>query len=204
MCSMPVCQACIIKASFGKRDKDTFPNRRRSLGVECFNSGNPHREISLNCEEGFIRTYYLMRTECVCTAKDGHLCLRCKTKQNSKLYSGNKQCYGIGCSRLEQDSFGGRVCLWCDLPLPRERSRAESRRNNDSRHLLARRHSSCDQSPEEEAEDDIIDNAEPEAIGIPSCFTSPAPESTPSPRKAIVVIYDPFGNTRRREVERVS
>lgn len=204
MCSMPVCQACIIKASFGKRDENTFPNRRRSLCVECFNSGNPHQETSLNDEEDFFQISYFMRTECICTAKDGHLCLRCKTKQNSKLDSGNKQCYGIGCSRSEQDGFGGRVCLWCDLPLPRERSRAESRRDYDSRHLLARRHSSYDQYPEEEAEDDITDNAEPETIGTLSCFNSSASERTPSPRKAKVSVSDRFEDARRREVERVS
>ena len=156
ICSMPVCQACIIKASFGKRDENTFPNRRRSLCVECFNLGNPHQETSLNGEEDFIQTSYFMRTECICTAKDGHLCLRCKIKQNSKLDSRHKQCCGIGCSRSELDGFGGRVCLWCDSPLPRERSRAESRRDYDSRHLLARKHSSYDQSREEGAEDDII------------------------------------------------
>lgn len=204
MCSMPVCQACVIKASFGKRDENTFPMRRRSLCVECFNSGNPHQETSLNGEEDLIQTSYFMRTECICTAKDGHLCLRCTTKQNSKLESRYKQCHGIGCSRLEPDGFGGRVCLWCDLPLPRELSRAESRRDYDSRHLHARKHSSYDRSPEEGAEDDIINNAEPETIGTLSYFTSSASERTPSPRKAKVVVYDRFEDARRREIERVS
>ena len=159
VCSMPVCQACIIKASFGKSSQNTFPNRIRSLCVECFNSGNPHQETSLNGEEAIIQTSYFRRTECICTAK-GHLCLRCKTKQNSKLDSRNSECYGTGCSRSEQDGFGGRVCLWCNLPLPRERSRAGSSRDYDSRHLFAPTHSSS------------------------------ASEGTPSRRKVKVVAYE--------------
>lgn len=153
MCSMPVCEACVIKASFAKRDENTFPNRIRSLCVDCFDSGNPHRETSLNGEGNHRQTSYLMRPECICTAKDGHLCLSCKLKHNSGADIKN-HCFGLGCSKSNIDCFGGRICLWCDLPLPRERSRAESRRDYDSRHLVARRHSSYDQIPEEGFDDE--------------------------------------------------
>lgn len=202
MCSMPVCEACVIKASFGKRDENTFPNRTRSLCVECFDSGHPHKETSLNGEENIILNSYSMRKECICTAKDGHLCLKCKTKQNSKLDIRNKQCYGIGCPKPKLDGFGGRVCLWCDLPLPRERSRAESRRDYDARHLLARTHSSYDQPPEEGAE--IIDPAEQEAIWASSPITSGASQRTTTPNKATAAAYDRFEEERRRTLEAVS
>lgn len=129
MCSMPVCEACIIKASFGKRGENTYPNRTRLLCVECFDSGNPHQKTLLSEGEKIVLTPYLMRTKCLCTAKDGHLCLRCKTKQNSNLDIRKDECYGIDCSKSKLAGRGGRVCLWCDLPLPRGCSRAESRRN---------------------------------------------------------------------------
>lgn len=201
-CSMPICEACIIKASFGKRDEKTFPNRTRSLCVECFDSGNPHQEASLKGEGNVILTSYHMRTECICTARDGHLCLRCKTKQNQRLDIRNNQCYGTGCSKSRSDGFGGRICLWCDLPLPPERSKAESRRDYDARHLLARTHSSYDRPTEEVAEDDIIDPAEQEAIWASSPFS--ASEMTTSQKQAKAAVYDRFEDERRRELERVS
>ena len=204
LCSMPVCEACIIKASFGKHDENTFANRTRSLCVECFDSGNSHQESSLNGEEKIVLTSSLIRTECICTARDGHLCLRCKTKQNSNVEIRTNQCYGIGCSKSKSDSFGGRVCLWCDLPLPRERSRAESRRDYDARHLLARTHSSYKQTAGEVAEDESIDSAEPETVRTSSPLTPPASERTSSPKKGKAVLYDPFEDERRRELERVS
>ena len=204
ICSMPICEACIIKASFGKRDENTFPNRIRPLCNECFNFGNSHRETALGGNENIIQTSYPMRTECVCTAKDGHLCLRCKTKQNAKLDGIKIQCFGMGCSKSKLDHFGGRVCLWCNLPLPRERSRAESRRDYDRRHLLARRHSSYGQSLKERPRIDVIDTAEQEAIWPSSSFTLSASARVPSPRKANVKDDDRFELARKQELERVS
>ena len=40
MCSMPVCEACIIRDSFSERDGGIFSNRTRSLCPECYNEGN--------------------------------------------------------------------------------------------------------------------------------------------------------------------
>ena len=205
MCSMPVCEACIIKNSFGKRDENTFPSRIRSLCVECFNVGNHHRETSLlDGKKGTTQTSYLGRTECTCTAKDGHLCLRCKTKQNSKLDCRENQCFGMGCSTSKTGDIGGRVCLWCNHPLPRERSRAESRRIYDARHLLARRHSSYNKSLAEGPETDVIATAEQEAIWASSGFTSSASARMPSPKKAKVKDDDTFEVARQQELQRVS
>ena len=201
VCSMPVCEACIIKASFGKRGENTFQNRTCSLCVECFGSGNSHQETLLDGEKNAAQNPHLVRTECICTAKDGHLCLRCKTKQNSKLNSKTNRCYGIGCSKSMLDGFGGRVCLWCDLPLPRERSRAQSRRDYDARHLLARSHSSYDRIPDGGVADNVIDSAEQDAIGASSVFTQSASRRT---KKTKVVAYNSFEDARKGELETVS
>lgn len=201
MCSMPVCEACIIKDSFGKRNENTFPNRTRSLCVECFDSGNPHQAATLYGEETATLPPYFMRTECVCTAKDGHLCLRCKTKQNLKLETRHNQCYGKGCSKSISDDSGGRVCIWCDLPLPRERSRAESRRDYDIRHLLARTHSSYDQSPEE---DTLLDFGEEEGVRTSATSASSASGMLTSTKKVKACAYDRFEDKRRQELEKVS
>ena len=201
MCSMPVCEACIIKASFGKRDENTFPNRTRSLCVECFDSGTPHQAAMFSGEEKIALPSYLMRGECVCTAKDGHLCLRCKTKQNSELETRHNQCYGQGCSKSILDDFGGRVCIWCDLPLPPERSRAESRRDYDIRHLLARTHSSYDQSPEEET---LLGFGEEEEVWASSTSTSSASGTMTPNKKVRAFAHDRFEAKRRQELEEVS
>ena len=201
MCSMPVCEACIIKASFGKRDENTFPNRTRSLCIECLNSRNSRRESLLKGQERNTRTPYVLCTECICTAKDGHLCLACKTKQNSDFRSSNNQCYI--CTESKSDGFGGRVCLWCNLPLPRERSRAESRRDYDARHLLACRFFSYDQ-PREEGADGITDPAVQEVVWASYAFTPPALERTISSKNAKIITRDRFEDARKRELEVVS
>lgn len=201
MCSMPVCEACIIKASFGKRDENTFPNRTRSLCVECFDSGTPHQAAMLNGEETVALPSYLMRGECICTAKDGHLCLKCKTKQNSELETRHNQCYGQGCSKSILEDFGGRVCIWCDVPLPRERSRAESRRDYDIRHILARTHSSYDQSPGEET---LLDLGGEEVVCASSTSTSSASGMKTPTKKVKAFAHDRFEAERRKELEEVS
>ena len=154
MRSMPICEACIIKASFGKRDDNTYPNRARSLCAESFKSGNPHQETLLSGER-IVLNSYLMCAEYVCIARDGHLCLKCKTKQNSKLDLRKDQCYGIGCLKSKLDGCGGCVYLRCDLPLPRERNRCET---------FTPTHSSYNQTLGKVAEDDVIDPTEQEAV----------------------------------------
>ncbi|MCJ1273604.1 hypothetical protein MMC21_001397 [Puttea exsequens] len=71
------------------------------------------------------------------------------------------QCYGEGCTIVKVGGFSGRVCLWCGLRLPGERSRAEARRDYDQRHLLARAHSSYERAPEDE---DLNDTYEQRAL----------------------------------------
>ena len=150
---MPVCEACIIKESFGKRDEKTFQHRTRTLCPDCYDSDNPHIEQTLKPEmKGKNAMHGLSETgsTCICTPKDGHLCLRCKIEQRSNLAVKLARCYGQGCTETQSGGFSGRICLWCDLRLPGERSRAEARRDYDARHLLARSHSSFEHREDDE------------------------------------------------------
>ena len=123
VCSMPVCDGCIVKASFGKRE-NTFRNRLRYYCVECWHSRTLRKGQLLSCE---------------CSANDGWLCLQCKNEQNSGLPTKLHQCIGAGCSTpLPSPTLDQSVCLWCDLPLASRLGRAESRRLYDERHVLAR------------------------------------------------------------------
>ena len=153
MCSMPVCEACIIKESFGKRDEKTFQHRTRTLCPECYDAGIPHIDQTLKPGmKGKDAIHSLSETgsTCICTPKDGHLCLRCKIEQRSNLAVKLARCYGQGCTWTRPGGFSARICLWCDLRLPGERSRAEARRDYDARHLLARSHSSFEHRVDEE------------------------------------------------------
>ena len=153
MCSMPVCEACIIKESFGKRNEKTFQHRIRSLCPECYDSETPHIEQTLkHGMKGKNAIHSMIDSEptCTCTAKDGYLCLRCKNEQKYKLDVKLARCYGQGCVNKQPGRFPGRICLWCDLRLRGERSRAEARRDYDARHLLARTLSSFEHLEEVE------------------------------------------------------
>ena len=146
MCSMPVCEACIIKASFGKQNEHTFQSRIRPLCGKCYDGGTPHKQELLLGNVGessntLLRESRRKEWTCLCTAKDSHLCLRCKTDQK---HFDIGRCHGEGCLKTNSDGLPNRVCLWCDLRLPGERSRAEARRDYDKRHLFARNHCSFD------------------------------------------------------------
>ena len=146
---MPVCEACIIKESFGKRDEKTFQHRTRTLCSDCYDSENPHIEQTFKSS---MKGKNAVPPTCICTPKEGHLCLRCKSEQRSKLAVKLARCYGQGCTRTQAGGFPGRVCLWCNLRLPSNRSRAEARRDYDARHLLARSHSSYEHPVDEKRE----------------------------------------------------
>ena len=143
MCSMPVCEACIIKESFGKRDEKTFQHRTRTLCPECYDAGTPHIGQTLNPGmkgKDAIHSLSERGSTCICTPKDGHLCLRCKIEQRSNLEFELARCYGQGCTWTRPEGFAGRICLWCDLRLPGERSRADAKRDYDARCILARKY----------------------------------------------------------------
>ena len=158
ICSMPVCEACIVKASFARRNENTFQNRHRSLCSDCWYSGNHHKKHPVENRNGrFLKPYpdqAINGEFCLCAAKDGILCWKCKANQNTKVENEAEKCYGRDCPNGNPESrpthIEGRVCLWCSRQLPGSRSRAESRRDYDARHILARSHSSYDRPPEEE------------------------------------------------------
>ena len=158
ICSAPVCEACIIKASFAKRNENTFQKRHRPLCSQCWYTGNHHKKHPIQLVGTKTRKPYPAQAAdgelCICTARNGHLCLDCKKKQNAEPTNGSETCYGEDCtyggSGGKGTSMEGRVCLWCSRQLPGSRSRAESRRSYDSRHLLARTISTYDRSPEDD------------------------------------------------------
>lgn len=208
MCSMPVCEACIIKASFGKRNENTFQSRTRSLCGHCYDTGNPHKLEPLGSEGPTSPPFRsLRRTQwtCLCTAKDGHLCLQCKTEQKQFDID---ECFGEGCSDMKAGGFQSRVCLWCDLRLPGERSRAEARRDYDKRHLLARTHSSVERPAEEDDDDDDLeDPSEQRALWdslLPSASAGQESSTSKVKAPAYDLADDPFERQRREELDAVS
>ena len=48
MCSIPVCEACVFKASFGKRHNKTHHNRLRFLCVDCWDAVHSGKERLLH------------------------------------------------------------------------------------------------------------------------------------------------------------
>jgi len=140
MCSKPVCEGCVIKASFGKQ-QNTFQNRRRRFCGQCWFSGNRHAGARMDdpCAKRMPYAAFARAGNfCCCTADDGWLCLRCKAAQKDdpalKLY----KCCGQDCENsLEDDEANRRICLWCDSPLDGRLAKDEARRVYDSRHLYA-------------------------------------------------------------------
>ncbi len=156
-CTMPLCDACVVKDAFGKQES-TYHNRRRYVCAECW-SRDEHPIVQLNRIQRRTTSSYVGLAEsrrfCQCTVHDGWLCSRCKTEQNSSLATKLEQCVTEGCPHKPlNDCFGGRMCLWCDLPMPGRMSHGEARREYDSLHLRARAYSACEPlTPVEEVED---------------------------------------------------
>ncbi|MCJ1457134.1 hypothetical protein MMC28_007501 [Mycoblastus sanguinarius] len=193
---MPVCEACIIKASFGKRDEKTFQNRVRFLCIECWGTRNSQKVWLLKKSKDSSSSLNSASLHCICSGKDGHLCLRCKNEEKANPQDKPEGCYGKGCSGKKENGRGGRFCLWCNLPLPSALTRAESRREYDRKHLHARSHSTYDRSPE----DDTIDPVAQEAID--ALWTSAS--SSLSRKKIICPPFDPFEDERKQQVKAVS
>ncbi len=159
-CTLSTCDACVIKNAFGKQDS-TYANRRRHVCAECW-ARSEHPEIQLNRLQSKTQVSYAKRAEfeefCQCTVPDGWLCSRCKTAQNSSLGTKLEQCVIEGCSKKPlHNCFGGRMCLWCDMPMRGRKSLGEARREYDSLHLRARAYSACEPlTPVEEVDDPEI------------------------------------------------
>lgn len=146
-CTMPICDACVIKDAFGKRES-TYHNRRRYVCAECW-----YREAHLTIQpiglqSKTLSTYAKLAESqefCQCSVHDGWLCSRCKTEQNSNMAASLEQCAITGCPiQPLSDRLGGRMCLWCNFPMPGRMSPGEARRDYDSLHLPARAYSTCE------------------------------------------------------------
>ena len=155
-CTMPICDACVVKDAFGKQEA-TYRNRRRYVCLDCW---SPERSIIRPSGSGsrIVPSYaqrVASREFCQCSVYNGWLCSKCKTGQNSDLTSKLDQCVTERCpNKPSKDHFGGRMCLWCDLPMPGRMSPGEARREYDSLHLRARAYSSCEPlAPVKEVDD---------------------------------------------------
>ena len=188
ICSMPVCEACVIKMSFGRQNEGTFATRCRSLCSDCYGSGNTVGNTlskSVDAPQSLADDLHLY---CTCAAKDGHLCLKCKNKQKHESQFDIDKCHGSGCSRTGLTGFPSRVCLWCGLRVLGKSNRASARRDYNSRHLLARAHSTY----ERRSDEDIIECVMLESLGVPRTA------------KGEPFAFDPFERRRQQELDEVS
>ena len=116
LCAQLVCEACVVKHSFGKTE-NTFGNRRRNLCQKCWLIRHPRaRRLQHDSTSPSTVDYHAIGI-CQCTAKQGILCRKCKEEQNSDLKKKLKQCDGCG---LEKDprEMSRQICLWCTHVLP--------------------------------------------------------------------------------------
>ena len=85
LCSLPVCEACIIRDSFlAKRNENTFHQRYRNVCTWCWHYDIPHRRKLLgqaSVPKQTIPPKAHPREFCVCSAKNGTLCRTCKVSR---------------------------------------------------------------------------------------------------------------------------
>lgn len=145
LCSMLVCEGCIVKTSYFGTNV-TLESRHRYLCDICWNTGNRHRERCFDdaVDQNFCS--YQRQAEvqgcCTCSVRDKWFCLKCTQRQKPKIPEDLVQCAGESClTTMRPTNCGGRLCMWCELPLVEKLGRGQSRRDYDSKHLLARAHS---------------------------------------------------------------
>lgn len=146
LCSLPVCEGCIVKASIAKREV-SLQMCRVYYCIDCWVSGNQQRERR---HPGSVTSVFRADSPnsksescCVCSVQDKWLCLKCKTAQRSLAESRHVRCAGHGCSKLIQPGGQmGCICLLCGLYS--RQGRETSRREYDSIHLSARIFSAWD------------------------------------------------------------
>jgi hypothetical protein len=144
-CSMPICESCVVKHSFGKNE-NTSKNRCRFMCQRCWDTGNVRKERRYSGRVSAAGAYSYKsaaadREFCICTTKDGWVCKDCKEKQNTDArVDGTKVCFGQNCAMiLGEDKDRRKICLWCDKPVPRGRASMESRIAFDHKMRDARR-----------------------------------------------------------------
>ena len=133
LCALLVCEACVVKHSFGKTE-NTFGNRRRNLCQKCWLTRQPRaRQLQHSSTSPPTIDYHAISI-CQCTAKQGIICRKCKEEQNSDFKRKLKQCDGCG---LEKDARGPsrQICLWCTGVLPESYGRASFPQSEEVRSI---------------------------------------------------------------------
>ncbi|KAI5853194.1 hypothetical protein DFP73DRAFT_33238 [Morchella snyderi] len=109
ICSMPVCETCIVKSDF-HGTSGTFLNRIRTFCDSCWSATNfSHPPNSPHTSAPPL---------CLCVAKDGWLCSHCRSTERTELLENKYTCATDGCDEPHGNSEKQRVCTWCRLPLP--------------------------------------------------------------------------------------
>jgi hypothetical protein len=131
LCSALICEACIVRSSFARGKEETFKNRVRFFCHDCWIQDVPSKSerYPLNPPSSGYKADPSRSSEqntsysvCRCTLKsDGWLCIECKDRQNYEAVSSERlTCHGSACSKfVGPDYEGRRICIWCNLSLPR-------------------------------------------------------------------------------------
>ncbi|MCJ1358327.1 MAG: hypothetical protein MMC33_008326 [Icmadophila ericetorum] len=131
---MPVCEACIVKKSFNKKE-NKFNSRRRYVCKDCWQVDRPQATQSQFQAYESALLDHDSNEICHCTPKNAVLCLSCKDGQNRDLHKQIDHCAGFGCSiALTAENIGGSYCLWCNLMLTKASTSQQSRRLFNSRY----------------------------------------------------------------------
>jgi len=117
LCSIPICEACIVKDSFKRSTSATkrsvFDNRGRNMCRTCWKTGNPLVESLRYGPSHQVKDYALV-DPCRCTAKDGVLCGGCREEQTQDVEQKVGQCAGYDCGiPLSKETSALSVCTWC-------------------------------------------------------------------------------------------
>ena len=133
-CSMPVCEACIVKKSFNKKE-NKFNNRRRYVCKDCWHVARPQARQSRYQAYESVLLDHDSDEICHCTPKDAILCLSCKDGQSQDVEKQIDRCTGFGCSMvLTAENIGGSYCLWCNLMVAKASTPEQCRRLFNSRY----------------------------------------------------------------------
>ncbi|PGH17199.1 hypothetical protein AJ79_01337 [Helicocarpus griseus UAMH5409] len=138
-CSLPVCEACIVKESF-RQSTSAYKSRTRPFCIDCWLTGTPHegRRPSTQPRSTPYDFTPVPGDYCTCTAKDGWVCSKCREIQVRTGQEPILTCIGEGCTAAPgKDSDRRRICLWCHLPLFARPSMDQWREGYGERHALS-------------------------------------------------------------------
>ena len=137
LCSIPVCQACIVRVSFSKPLRRTYPDRVRYMCTDCWELGNPQRKRKFTTPQERQMTAYVDEGVCECTPREIWVCSTCQDEQEQGARKDVSTCFGDGClEKLDVVKYKTSICIWCDKPvkLAQPRSAVEAiKRREESR-----------------------------------------------------------------------